>query len=66
MRSKPTKVLPFDGLESENFEWMWSAIGEPPGSFPGVGTVDRVGVPPTSKTLPSADYKSSGRPEIVV
>ena len=34
MRSKPTKVLPFDGLESENFEWMWSAIGEPPGSFP--------------------------------
>ena len=33
---------------------------------PGAGTVDRVGVPPTCKTLPSTDYKSSGGPEIVV
>ena len=32
----------------------------------GAGTVDRGGVPPTTKTLPSTDYKSSGRPEIVV
>ena len=33
---------------------------------PGAGTVDRGRVPPTCKTLPSTDYKSSGRPEIVV
>ena len=33
---------------------------------PGAVTVYRVGVPPTTKTLPSTDYKSAGRPEIVV
>ena len=32
----------------------------------GAGTVDRVGVASATKTLPSTDYKSSGRPEIVV
>ena len=30
------------------------------------GTVDRVGVASATKTLPSTDYKSSGRTEIVV
>ena len=36
------------------------------GTDPGAGTVDRVGVAPACKTLPSTDYKSSGWPEIVI
>ena len=34
--------------------------------MPGVGTVDRGGVAPATKTLPSTDYKGPGWPEIVV
>ena len=34
--------------------------------MPGVGTVDRGGVAPATKTFPSTDYKGSGWPEIVV
>ena len=38
----------------------------PRGPGPGAGTVNRGGVLCATKTLPSADYKGSGWPEIVV